>query len=436
LFGNGEADYMIVSSAGTYDIMSGPDALGQRYNSGSGLINSLPFAPDGIIETITAGWTVKFNNGTIRTIASVYNFENTYGLVLDSTFNYTANQVFPLILKSPNFVSRPWYLGNVYTIEFWSKARIASTGSIFTVACQTPATTSIDIFYVDGKLRVSNDGFDVCNEPTPGVWTHVAIVNDSGTITIYYNGVQQYSGFRNITLTDSDRDLVIGKRGEGNYQYFDGKITNMRITNTKVYTGAFVPAVLPLKVSGTKLLWTPTNYGIVTDASDIAGTITNHGATYNTDYPDEFAYEAIQVAGGILSMTKSINGLSVQAAATNFDGSPGAGSYISIDGTIVASDILTGVGHNMTRGHTMVVVRKETNTIESINTYDTWLTSTSIEAPLAAVTAGRIVIIVSYDATSCTPTMRSTLVNSYGATDSTSIWTSNRRSHLFIGTKR
>jgi hypothetical protein len=211
----------------------------------------------------------------------------------------------------------------------------------------------------------------------------------------------------------------------------------VHITNTKVYTGAFVPAVLPVKVSGTKLLWTPTNYSINTDASDIAATITSYnGMAYDSDYPNEFAYEAIQVGGGILTMTKSINGLSVQAAATNFDSIPDRGSYISIDGVTVASDYTIGVGQDMTRGHTMVVVRKETNTIESINTYDTWETPTSIEAPLAAVTAGRIVIIVSYDATACTATMRNTLVNSYGATDTTSIWNSNRRSHLFIGTKR
>jgi hypothetical protein len=334
-----------------------------------------------------------------------------------------------------------WNLGKTWTAEWWSKANAASGNAPKTVLCQAPGQ-GIDMFYYNNRLCIANN-VDVCAEPTPGEWTHVAVVSNSGTVTVYYNGVSQYSGLQNLDLNYVSNRLSIGQRGydaggtANAFQYFNGKLTNIRITNTAVYTGAFVPDVLPLKISGTKLLWTPTNYSIVTDSSDLAETMTTHGSlAYNTDYPNEFAYEAIQVAGGILTMTKSINGLSVQAAATNFDGSPARGSYISIDGTTVASDYTIGIGQNMTRGHTMVVVNKETNVIVSINTYDTWLTPTSIEAPLAAVPAGRIVILVTYDATSCTATMRSTLVNSYGATDSTSTWTSNRRSHLFIGTKR
>jgi hypothetical protein len=334
-------------------------------------------------------------------------------------------------------------LGTTWTIEYWSKATGASVSAPITVMGQQyDAGSNIDIFYYNGRLCVKNGTGGLCAEPTPGVWTHVALVSNAGTVTVYYDGVQQFSALVNYSLSDTTTPLYIGRRGTGDFQYFNGKITNIRITDTVVYTGTFVPTVLPLKITGTKLLWTPNNRSIVADSSDIASTMTNYRLVYNTDYPYEFAYEAINPHGyiplGVLTMTKSINGLSVQAGASNFDDPPAQGSYITIDGVTVASDSSIGVGVNMTRGHTMVVVNKETNAIESINVYDSYGSPTIIEAPLAAVAAGRIVILVTYDATSCTATMRNTLVNSYGASTpgSYATWTTERVSQLFIGVKR
>jgi hypothetical protein len=335
-------------------------------------------------------------------------------------------------------------LSTTWTIEWWQKADTATvSGNILTILCQGPGNTSsglIDIFCQNGNLYVGN-GNSIGAEPTSGVWTHVALVSNSGLLKVYYNGVQQFSFQTNYSIT-STNDLYIGKRGSSvTGQNFRGKLTNIHITNTAdKYTAAFIPSVLPLKITGTKLLWTPTNRSIVKDSSNYVTPITNTSAIYSTEYPNEFAYEAIHPhsGAGILTMTKSINGLSVQAGATNFDDTPPRGSYITIDGTTVASDYTIGIGVNMTRGHTMVVVNKETNAIESINVYDTWQYPTIIEAPLAAVAAGRIVILVTYDATSCTATMRNTLVNSYGASTpgSYATWTTERVSQLFIGVKR
>ena len=337
-------------------------------------------------------------------------------------------------------------LSTTWTIEWWQKADLATTsGNLLTILCQGPGNINsgrIDIFCQNGNLYVGN-GNSIGAEPTPGVWTHVALVSNSGVLTVYYNGVQQFSYLINYSIT-STQDVYIGKRGPSvSGQNFRGKLTNIHIVNTAdKYTAAFIPAVLPLKITGTKLLWTPTNRSIVSDSSDHVAPITNTGSVaYNSDYPYEFAYEAIHPhsGAGILTMTKSINGLSVQAGATNFDDTPAAGSYITIDGVTVASDSSIGIGQLMTRGQTMVVVNKETNTIESIHTWDTWGSPgypAIIEDPLSNVTNGRIVILVSYDATSCSTNMRNILVNSYGATNTTSTWTSERVSHLFIGVKR
>ena len=335
--------------------------------------------------------------------------------------------------------------GTTWTIEWWQKADLATTsGNLLTILCQGPGNINsgrIDIFCQNGNLYVGN-GNSIGAEPTPSVWTHVALVSNSGVLTVYYNGVQQFSSLINYSITNTADALYIGKRGPSvGGQNFRGKLTNIHMVNTAdKYTAAFIPAVLPLKITGTVLLWAPTNRSIVADTSNYAQTLTNTDATYSTEYPNEFAYEAIHPhsGAGILTMTKSINGLSVQAGATNFDDTPAAGSYITIDGVTVASDYTIGVGVDMTRGHTMVVVNKETNAIESINVYDTWQSPTVIETPLSIVPNGRIVILVTYDATSCTSNMRNTLVNSYGASTpgSYATWTTERVSQLFIGVKR
>ena len=335
--------------------------------------------------------------------------------------------------------------GTTWTVEWWQKADTSTvSGNLLTILCQGPGNINsgqFDIFCQNGNLYVGN-GNSIGAEPAPSVWTHVALVSNSGVLTVYYNGVQQFSSLINYSITNTTDALYIGRRGPSvGGQNFRGKLTNVHIINTAdKYTAAFIPAVLPLKITGTVLLWAPTNRGIVADTSNYAQTLTNTSATYSTEYPNEFAYEAIHPhsGAGILTMTKSINGLSVQAGATNFDDTPPRGSYITIDGVTVASDYTIGVGVNMTRGHTMVVVNKETNQIESINVYDTWESPTVIETPLSIVPNGRIVILVTYDATSCTSNMRNTLVNSYGASTpgSYATWTTERVSQLFIGVKR
>jgi hypothetical protein len=184
-----------------------------------------------------------------------------------------------------------WALGTTWTIEWWSKATTASgPGTIFTVMSQydDPNGIGIDIYYQNGNLIINNNGATLATEPTPGEWTHIALVNNAGTMTLYYNGTSVHTG-GNWNLGFSTGTLVIGKRGQIPYQYFLGKLTGIRITNTLVYTGSFDPytvALPPTKVSGTKLLMTPSTLAIFDDLSD-----SNHGVGPSTqvavdnDYP-------------------------------------------------------------------------------------------------------------------------------------------------------
>jgi hypothetical protein len=88
-----------------------------------------------------------------------------------------------------------WRLEFHWTIEFWSKASSASGGAPWTIMSQGPSGTQIDIYYENGNLCVANQRGAICAEPTPGVWTHVALVgNGSDDLYVFYNGVNVYNG--------------------------------------------------------------------------------------------------------------------------------------------------------------------------------------------------------------------------------------------------
>jgi len=177
-------------------------------------------------------------------------------------------------------------LGTTWTIEWWQKstAATAGTGNIYAVMGQAPGSGRIDIYYQSGNLVVQN-GQTLCAEPAVGVWVHVALVNNAGSSTVYYNGVAQGAtgNFGNYSQT---QDLYIGKRGNNAFQYFNGKLTNIRILDSAFYGSNFSPDQLPTVVAGhTKLLLRPTVdtiYGV--DEGNLGLAISSSGATYSSDY--------------------------------------------------------------------------------------------------------------------------------------------------------
>jgi hypothetical protein len=179
-----------------------------------------------------------------------------------------------------------WALSTTWTIEFWSKATSASSSAPCTIMSQDIGGGAIDIHYLSGSLTVNNDRV-LCAEPTAGEWTHVALVCDGGNgLTVYYNGTGVYTGAA-YGLSNGSATLIIGKRAQNNFQYFSGKLTGIRITNTAVYTGAFDPytvARIPTKIAGTRLLMNPTTLAYNLDLSDSAHTFS--GSTGGgDDYP-------------------------------------------------------------------------------------------------------------------------------------------------------
>jgi len=94
-------------------------------------------------------------------------------------------------------------------------------------------------------------------------WNHIAISRSSGTVRLFINGVQGYSG--SITTNYNAGTVRLGTDGGGSSLPYTGYISNFRIiSNSAVYTSNFTPPTAPVTaISGTSLLLNYTNAGII-----------------------------------------------------------------------------------------------------------------------------------------------------------------------------
>jgi hypothetical protein len=106
---------------------------------------------------------------------------------------------------------------------------------------------------------------------TTATWYHLAVVNDNGTIKLFWNGALAASATftMNQYLVTPSTPVLIGRRGGTSLQeYFTGYIANPRIAKgVALYAAAFTPATVPLSSTAeTQMLLKLDNIG-VTDSS-------------------------------------------------------------------------------------------------------------------------------------------------------------------------
>jgi hypothetical protein len=119
---------------------------------------------------------------------------------------------------------------------------------------------------------------------TVNAWNHIAVVRNSGVLTIYVNGVGSGSVFNLNTVTTGINPLI-GTYDGFNYQYL-GYLTNLRVAKQALYTSNFAPSGLPFTVTSqgsttTQLLLnTRSSSTLVTDSSANNFSLTNVNVTY------------------------------------------------------------------------------------------------------------------------------------------------------------
>ena len=308
---------------------------------------------DGVL-TLPSNGTIKSATGTDLTVSGG---EGTPPVPSDIVFNGTTSY-----MSVPG--SSDWAtMGAIWTIEFWIKADATSVGAANTwiVFGQdgvwpnvTPLEVSLGNGYLSFKITVLNSVWYA--EPTPGVWTHVAIVNTNipGHYPeipqkVFYNGVLQtpdpsisFIDFGNITSTNP---VYIGRHSGGNYQYFPGSLKGIRISTVPRYSADFTP---PTEVfvsdSDTLLLMNTSSGSEYVDSSSYQRTISHYNTTVGTmlgvvSYPGNVIVTSGSNAwkfgaDGILTIPDGSdikrNGVSV--LGNNGDGATGATGPTGADG--------------------------------------------------------------------------------------------------------
>jgi hypothetical protein len=198
-------------------------------------------------------------------------------------------------LMSPAYAD--WNLGVNWTIEFWMNANNSSNSGIHIPGGQWgllnqggwfSKDNSILIGLADNKFLVGQStGADLAfTEPTPGQWTHVAVVANSGDSTqkVFYNGVEQTSvrgSYLGNALTNTTDALYIGRLAPIYESHFDGKMAMVRISNTAKYLTTFSATTTYGVEADTKLFLNKLNPLV----DSMSHTITNNGVTTSTSFP-------------------------------------------------------------------------------------------------------------------------------------------------------
>jgi len=234
----------------------------------------------------------------------------------------------------------------------------------------------------------------------------------------------------------------------------------------------------------------PTQYtnNVVTDNANAAGLLLGRPwSTTPAGSVDTYGFFENQlVAGTWMTFDETIAGVRVQAIVTNFDGSLNTtplvtsslqhGSYIKVNGTVIASDHSLapdgtdnrvdiplnrgttssdpgsggfgnqyGVGFWMQRGHTITILDPVTATSRAgfPKWYDTYamvgvgaVGTAGIANDIKNAAAGDIIIMGTYDATSITTAMRNAMTTYTGANTYSNTYSATRISHMFLAKRR
>jgi hypothetical protein len=271
------SSFTITGNSGTFSVTPTADATTE------GVETFIVYLRSGSISgTVLASETITINDTSLTSVPPF-------------SLEFVENQNDNLLVAA----SSDFNLGTTWTIEFWLNANAASStagGGIWGLLNQGGwgATNSVVVALSDNKLvflSVANNANDDVRytEPTPGQWTHVAIVNNAGTQKVFYNGFEQTRVSGNVgtaSYTNSTDPLRIGRLSPPNGGTLNGKMAMVRISNSAKYSAAFTPTVTYGVDANTKL-FLDSNTPLV-DISSSTHTITNTGVTVSTTFVNRY----------------------------------------------------------------------------------------------------------------------------------------------------
>jgi Concanavalin A-like lectin/glucanases superfamily/Putative Ig domain len=172
--------------------------------------------------------------------------------------------------------------GGDFTVEAWVYPGFTSWGGV----------GYTDIFIVGSAGMLLNGGIFAAygfsgasagNPITLASWTHLAMSRSGGTLRGFQNGVQVFS-VSNTTQWTGNTTSFIGSWSGGTSEFWQGYLSNLRVSNNARYTSAFTPSTTPFTADANTLFLAlqnnqPNNNSMFLDGSTNNFTITRNGNT-------------------------------------------------------------------------------------------------------------------------------------------------------------
>ena len=285
----------------------------------------------------------------------------------------------------------------------------------------------------DGGLVVGRPWISISYSVSP----NASAVNEGDTITYTITTVGVADG-TTLYWTDSGTTSgvdFVGDANSGSFTITSGSATFSKVLKNDYLTEGTETIIVDIRTGSTS--------GPIVATSGVV-------SVADTSIPivDQYGFFEQQLNGGTyLDFDQTISGQQINFICTNFNGNPTYGSYIKVNGTLVAGDqrglAPDGVDtrlapFQMTRGHTIIVLNPSNGAMRSgyPKVYDTYGNPglcTTMKTDLQAVAQNDIVAIGTYDATSCTADLRYALTTYFGDNTYSNTWSSSRISQMFLG---
>lgn len=143
-----------------------------------------------------------------------------------------------------------------FCIEFWWKPTTLTSFATpfdkgFTSTGGILMQGSTESIYASGSIVITASSMVTNNQ-----WNHVALVRNSGTLTLYHNGASVGSASNSTNFSNTSSLLIGTDSSLSTASQFPGYISNFRmVKGSPVYTGGFTPPTSPLTaIAGTTLL--------------------------------------------------------------------------------------------------------------------------------------------------------------------------------------
>lgn len=180
--------------------------------------------------------------GNAQTSTAQKKFGTTSGL-FDGTGDY---------LTTPN--NAAFNFGSAdFTIDFWAYLNATSSYLLNKGGLQTSSQFGWEVYFFNGipNFAWSTTGANRVGPVTAGIlgtgaWGHIAVVNSSGNLTVYLNGVAGTPSAIGTIFNDG-LSLYLGNnvRDPAFLTQYNGYIDELRISNVARWTANFTPPAYP-----------------------------------------------------------------------------------------------------------------------------------------------------------------------------------------------